>query len=218
MSTEMTVTRAIATQKSLTARIAEGNKLLVLVVPTRGEGDYLEVEGGYRGSAADCEAEIKAGWQRMQDFVKVRDSIRAELVKSNARTTIKIGGKEMTIVEALDFRNSLPERKALLARMKTNATNSRTHYDQAFNRHEAILGQTRNEALNTNKKVDEDFEKNFIAPINLKGKPGLLDPFNISKLIADLEKEIVDFELNINYALSESNAVTKITIEDSGIL
>lgn len=218
MATQMTVTRAIATQKMLTARIAEASKLLVLVVPVRGEGTYREVEGGYRGTPESCEADIKSGYQRLQDHIKVRDSIRAALVKSNATTTVTIGKKEMTIVEALDFRNSLPERKAILQRMKQNAQNARTHYDAAFNQHEARLTQTRNEALNTSKKVDPDFEKNFIAPIDLKFKPALLDPMDVGKLIADLEKEIADFELNIDYALSESNAVTKITIEDAGIL
>ncbi|QXO10182.1 hypothetical protein pEaSNUABM37_00221 [Erwinia phage pEa_SNUABM_37] len=218
MSTEMTVTRAIATQKSLTKQIVEANKLLVLCVPTRGEEAYREVQANGKVSVEDATNQIKAAWQRLSDITTVRDDIRAKLVKSNAETTIKVGDVSMTIVAALDFRNSLPERKALLDRMKANWNSTNAAYTQSFNQHEAELTRTRNEALNTNKKVDADFEKNFIAPINLRSRPDILDPMNIKGLIAALEKEISDFELNIDYALSESNAITKITIEAKGVI
>lgn len=218
MSTEMTVTRAIATQKSLTKQIAETHKLLVLCVPTRGEELYREVQANGKVSVDAATNGIKASWQRLADITTVRDAIRAKLVVSNAETMITVGKVEMSIVAALDFRNSLPERKALLERLKTNWNSTNAAYTQAFNQHEAELARTRNEALNSGKKIDPDFEKNFIAPINLKSRPDILDPIDIKATIAALEKEITDFELNIDYALSESNAITKITIEDKGVI
>lgn len=218
MSTEMTITRAIATQKNLTKQIQEATKLLVLCVPTRGEGEYREVLAHGKVSVEDATNQIKKAWQRLTDVTAVRDAIRAALVKSNASTVVKIGSVEMTVVEALDFRKALPERKALLERMKNNWNQTNAAYTQAFNQHEAVLASTRNEALSTNKKVDGDFDKNFIAPINLKARPDILDPMKVQELIAALEKEISDFELNVDYALSESNAQTKITIETKGVI
>lgn len=218
MSTEMTITRAIATQKNLTKQITEATKLLVLCVPTRGEGDYCEVQSHGKISVEGATEQIKKAWQRLSDVTTVRDAIRAALVKSNAETTIKIGDTSMTVVAALDFRNTLPERKAILERMKANWKSTNQTYTQMFNQHEAVLASTRNEALNSNKKIDADFDKHFIAPINLKGRPDILDPLKVNELIAAFEKEIADFELNIDYALSESNAVTKISIEDRGVI
>lgn len=217
MSTEMTVTRAIATQKALTARIADAVNNLTLVVPTRGEGDYREVEG-FKGTIAECEEKIKAAWQRYEDYVALRNDIRAALVKSNATTTITICGKQMTIVEALDFRNTIGERQALLKRLKANLTQVTNHYDNQFNQHQAALGNIRNEALNSNKKIDENFEAMFITPRNQTHKPDILNPLNVADIIEKMEKEISDFALNVDYALSESNAVTKIKVENRGNL
>lgn len=217
MSTEITVTRAIATQKALTNRIAEASKHLTLSVPTRGEEEYLEVIN-YTGKPQECEAAISKAWQRLEDTTNVRNAIRAALVKSNAITVIKIGDKEMTIVEALDFRNSLPEREALIKRLKENYTQTNNTYEVNMSQHQARIGQIRSEALNANKKVDETFEAMFIAPQNKTHKPGIMDPLGLRTLIERMTKEVEDFKLNIDYALSESNAVTKITIEDCGIL
>lgn len=217
MSTEITVTRAIATQKALTARIADATNHLNLLVPTRGEDEYREVEG-YKGTIEECEAAINKVWQRLNDTIAVRNSIRAALVKSNALTTIKIGDKEMTIVEALDFRNSLPEREGLLKRFKANLVQVGNNHDNQMNQYHARLGQIRSEALNANKKVDETFEAMFITPQIKSHKPDILDPINLKQVVEQWTKEIDDFKLNIDYALSESNAVTKITIEDRDIL
>lgn len=217
MSTEMTVTRAIATQKALTSRIAEVVMQLTLVVPTRGEGDYREVEG-YKGTIADCEEKIKAAWQRYEDYVALRDDIRAKLVQSNAVTTITICGKQMTIVEALDYRNSISERQNLVKRLKANLTQVTNHYDNQFNQHQQALANIRNEALNSGKKIDENFEAMFITPRNQTHKPDILNPLDVSSIIEKMEKEISDFALNVDYALSESNAVTKIKVENRGNL
>jgi len=59
-------------------------------------------------------------------------------------------------------------------------------------------------------------EKNTIKSISdriTKGDPiELFDPLGLNKIIRDLEFEIENFTANIDYVLSESNAVTKITI------
>ena len=42
----------------------------------------------------------------------------------------------------------------------------------------------------------------------------LVDPCEIDKLVKALDEEITEFETNIDYALSESNSTTKISLED----
>ena len=41
----------------------------------------------------------------------------------------------------------------------------------------------------------------------------IIDPLKIDDLIAKLEEEILNFETNVDVALSQSNALTYITIE-----
>ena len=40
----------------------------------------------------------------------------------------------------------------------------------------------------------------------------IIDPAQIDKIIADLETEIEDFSANIDFVLSESNAITQIVV------
>ena len=46
-----------------------------------------------------------------------------------------------------------------------------------------------------------------------KGDPiEIFDPLGIDKIIADLETEVEDFSANIDFVLSESNAITQIVV------
>lgn len=217
MSTEMTITRAIATQKALTERIAKLTNDYTQIVVTRGLGNYRDLEG-FNGTVAEAEALITSGWTRLNDIIAVRNEIRSKLLVSNATTKVVIGDKEMTVVEALDYRKALGERKALLTRLKSVSNSAQNNLCVAMDRYNKNLDRIRSEAIASGKKVDENFVAMFITPVENSTKPTLLDPLNSDKLVADLQQEMDDFVLNVDYALSESNARTTITIEDRGVL
>ena len=59
-------------------------------------------------------------------------------------------------------------------------------------------------------------DANMITSISegiAKGDPiNIYDPLNVDQVIKNLEREIEDFRDNVDFALSESNAVTQITV------
>ncbi|AHI60351.1 hypothetical protein RAY_202 [Erwinia phage vB_EamM_RAY] len=212
MSTEMTISRALATVKSLNVRIKDISKKQVLILPTAGTGDMQAVINNSI-TVTDAEAAIQNNWNALNDMIKVRNDIRAKIILSNATTKVTIAGKEYTIVEALDFRNSLVEKKDTVECLKRNYDSTMKVHRQQGDIYEKRLSDVRSEALASGKKFDEASLKTFTDPIDVKMKPGLIDPLGISAVIEKLDKEIADFELNADYALSESNATTKITVE-----
>ncbi|QZA70989.1 hypothetical protein AH06_217 [Erwinia phage AH06] len=212
MSTEMTISRALATVKSLNVRIKDIAVKQVLIIPTAGTGEMQSIINNDI-SVADAEELIKKNWSALNDMIKVRNDIRGKVIMSNATTKITLGDNEYTIVEALDFRNALPEKKQILATLQNNYNNTMKSYRQQGAMHDKRLGDVRSESLASGKKFDEAALKTFTDPVDMKMKPGLIDPLGITDVIEALQKEITDFELNVDYALSESNATTKITVE-----
>ena len=217
MSTEISITRALATLKSLNVRIEEESKRQVLTVPTRGTGDTLDVVD-WPGTSAEAEAIIKKRWQGLNDLINVRNDIRRAVLLSNATTKIKIAGKEITIVEVLDYRKGLPEKTKLLNALKQNVSNVAAVTVRANTAYEKQLQEVRDNAMAGQRKHDEESMAVFLNPITIMHKPGILDPLGAAKIIEDMEAEIHDFELNADYALSESNATTKIVIENDDLM
>ena len=217
MSTEMTITRALATLKSLNVRIAENSKNQVLTVPTRGTGDRLEVID-WKGTPNEAHQVIVSRWQALNDLMEVRNSIRHAVLVANATNTINIAGKNLTIVETLDYRKSLPEKIKLLNALKQNVSNVTALNNRAITDYEQSLQNVRNDAMASSRKHDDESLATFLNPIIVAKKPGILDPLNAAKIIEDMEAEIRDFELNADYALSEFNATTKIVVETKNVL
>lgn len=213
MSTELSITRALATIKSLNVRIKNLTAKQILTLPTAGTGNDLGVINNPDVSADRAEELIKSNWQALQDTIAARDAIRAAVIQANATTTVKLGGKEYTIVQLLDAKAALGDKKELVKVLKKNQSNTNSVFKQQDEIYQQRLGQVRSEALSTGKKQDDESLRTYTAPIELRMKPGIIDPLEAANVITQLEEEISDFELNVDYALSEINAITKITVE-----
>lgn len=210
---EISITRALALQKTLTARIKKASEEIIIAVPTRGLGELRSVVESTQ-SVTDVEATLKAEYQSLEDLVKRRDDIRRKILISNATTKVTIAGKEYTVVEAIDARKGITEKEALLKRLKQN----RMGVNQTFAKMTSIFDQSLESAkqsvINTGKNVTEVTLNTVTDPIKVTSTPGILDPLDLSKLIDELELEISDFKTNVDYVLSENNASTKIEIEE----
>ena len=66
------------------------------------------------------QGEVKANYQSIMDLIKERNKIKSAIVKSNAKTTLKVGDKKMTVAEAIDRKASIKYEKELLNTWKSN--------------------------------------------------------------------------------------------------
>lgn len=159
---------------------------------------------------------LQGAWDKATDLIKRQEAINRAVTLSNATAKVKIGEDEYTVAEAIWMKNHGMEFYGLLKRR------IETQHTQAV----SILADKNGEELEERaekyviglygskegKTSTDDFEKtkkDFLT----SNSYDLIDPIKAQEKIEWLEKKINDFMVEIDAALSVSNAVTEITIE-----
>ncbi len=209
---EMSVTRALATLKGMQARIDAATKTQEFVRITVGTDEQRRV-ANRNETVAEAEARLKGNFQSAFDLINYRHKLKSAIVKSNADTLVKINGRELTVSSAIELKSYATSLKQLLATM-------RTQYNAANNTVESLNKQL-DDKINSSmaaiygkdvKGVDANAYRIVSAPLIAKDKASVLDSINIPKTVETLAKEVELIETEIDYVLSESNALTKITV------
>lgn len=158
---------------------------------------------------------IESAHQSTVDLIARRDAIKRAVVLSNATTTVVVGGKQYTVAEAIEMKNhGLEFYKKLLQKMVFEMRNAKTNAENANGKNlEAradgyirnLYGATDMKSLT--QEATEEREK-FIKQHTSE----LVDPLKLDTKIAELEKFIYEFSIDVDAALSTSNAVTEIEV------
>lgn len=158
---------------------------------------------------------MKASYNKASDLIRRREAIKRAVVLSNAKTIIKIGGKEYTVAEAIEMNNHGIDLKLQLKNaMKKQYDSAMTAIisknsvvdDKATEYVVGLFGQKESKTAN---EEYEKARKSYIEANTME----LIDPVNILEKIEALEIEIADFTTEVDSALSVSNALTEITVE-----
>lgn len=158
---------------------------------------------------------MKASYNKASDLIRRREAIKRAVVLSNAKTIVKIGGKEYTVAEAIEMNNHGIDLKLQLKNaMKKQYDSAMTAIisknsvvdDKATEYVVGLFGQKESKTAN---EEYEKARKSYIEANTME----LIDPVNILKKIEALEVEIADFTTEVDSALSVSNALTEITVE-----
>jgi hypothetical protein len=210
---KITITRALSELKMLKKKLdKEVRDLKAIAVQhgskLRGSNSYIRPEDFSNQAIAQIQS-IEAIQARILD-------IKTKIDISNSTTVVTIGGVAYTVLEAL-------AKKSLIEYSETYLTSLKLQYKNATNDYESALGENRYKVEkqledwsrnNNNSKPTPDAEKNIVSTIEQIYEVKLVDPCMLSDKIKSLEKQIEDFKLNIDYALSESNSITSIEIDD----
>lgn len=209
----ISITRALSELNTLNSRYEKSLKALNLVAVKQGS-KLRSPNSSYKEE--DFIENAKAG---LQSTIALYDRIimlKTAIDKSNSVTTIKIGKKEMTIQEALVYKKYIELKNDQLKTLQKLAKAARLDYENAEQENQntiekmisANIGKDNTDSQKTSaRKEAEDY-------IEKTKSVSLVDPCEIDKLIKVLDEEITEFETNIDYALSESNSTTTITIPD----
>ena len=199
MANRITITRALVELKTLDKRIQKSIDTSVFV-SYKGQF-YQPAEGAKEAASA---------YQSINDLIERRKRIKSAIIKSNANTSVKICGTEMTVAEAIETKSSIKHKKNLLAVMKNQ-------YGSACTNVEHINAKVRKDLENKSSR-DADKEKQQMSLeefskvyVNMHGVE-LFDPIKLSQKIEQLESYITQFEQEVDYVMSEKNAVTTIEI------
>lgn len=209
---QMTITRGLAELKTLDSRIENAIAGGCFVSIVKGN---KQIPLSHTKTAEQLSTDINASYQSVNKLIKRRDDIKRAIIRSNAVTTVSIGGEEMTIAEAIERKTSINYKTKFLGTLR-----------QQYSSNSGVLQMQ-------NTRVDADIEKRVMAIYgNEKGKvtadqheiiaksikddswASLLDPAGIEKRIESLKTEIEDFITEVDFSLSESNAKTTIEVAD----
>lgn len=212
MTTEkMSVHKALCELKTLDSRIQKSIQQAVFVFANKHAN--TKISGV---PVAEYSAEVKAAYQSVTDLIARRDAIKRAVTLSNAAAKVVIGGKEYTVAEAIETKNhGIPHLQLLLRKLESD--NQRARRESDNNNGEALEARADEYVKSLYGNVDmkgasEEIKKvraDFIAAQTME----IVDPIGIRTEMECLEKEINDFIVEIDSALSVSNALTELTIE-----
>lgn len=212
MATTISVTRALATLTKLENKIEKRISELNPVQIAKGTGEHRAIPGSL-SSVEDFEKTAKSDFQGLQDLLDVRDELKGKVVQSNAVTLVTVGTKEMTVAQAIEGKRTIQYKELLLAKLKAQYNHAQARLNKETNEFEAKLEQARAPYIGRDKSPDPEQLKTVEGPTRLISTPTIVDPLNLADKIRSLEEEIEDFKSNVDFALSEINAKTEVTIE-----
>jgi hypothetical protein len=141
-----------------------------------------------------------------------REKMKAAIMKSNSVTLVKIGSKELTVSDAIDMKHTINYKKYILEKLREQRLSTtrefETHKSKVKQAIDANITQICSRDVKPDPATIQDLTEMFY-----KNDPcEIFDPLGLDKLIAQLNAEIEDFELNVDFALSESNSLTTVEI------
>jgi hypothetical protein len=204
---EFTLTRALVELKLYDSKIEKAIKELK---PVSYAINKIVVD--YRQTKEEFLDNYKAQMQSVSDLRKNKTVLKNALMKANAETIVKIGDKEYTILEALNRKNDIRTEQLLISQLKNHLNNAIARTENIKNDIEANIERT----INSRSSSSSNQSKDYVQTIRDSYKdqmPELVNADVIEKLITEKEAEITEFIAEVDFALSEINAITKIKVQ-----
>lgn len=201
----LSIARVLVELKTLDNRI---NK----IISSTNWVTYKTKNRNYGLTEEEFKKKTLAEHQSLNDLIKRRNAIKNAIVLSNSVTNVQIGGQTMTVAQAIEFKQTIGYKRNLLEYFRVQRqqviVESEAHRQRVQTKIDdnirIICGKDTKPDANTIQTISEGITKG--DPIEV------FDPLGLEEQIKKLENEIEEFNANVDYVLSESNALTNITI------
>lgn len=218
MTQKISITRALVEVKTLDSRIQNAIQGATFVSLAKGRNTYQKPRIAKFSNVEEVQAVIKSDYQAIGDLIERRSKIKAALAKANVETLVKINGKEIPIVQAIDQKTVIEYKSLILQAMINQINGASNNIEQARtatendvkNSIEKLLGTDvkNNSAVQQNEALIKSAQSSILDLQELS----LIDPLNIKEKIKNLQDEIQGVVNEIDFALSEINAKTEIEV------
>ena len=201
----ISIARALVELKTLDSRI---NKITDstqwIVYKTKNKNHNLSEDEYKKNTLAE--------YQSLTDLISRRDRLKNSIMKSNSVTEVEVGGNKMTVSQAIEYKKIIEYKQKLLQRLKYQRQQVVVDVESHKQRVQSKIDDNVKVICGKDSKPDENVIKSVSDGIT-KGDPiEVFDPLVLDKVIKELETGIEDFKANVDYVLSESNALTVITV------
>jgi hypothetical protein len=151
-------------------------------------------------------------YQSLTDLITRRDKLKNSIMKSNSVTEVEVGGNKMVVSQAIEYKKTIKYKQTLLQKFKYQRQQVTIDVEMYKQKVQSKIDENIKVICGKDSKPDENIIKSVSDGIS-KGDPiEVFDPLGLDKVIKELEIEIEDFTANVDYVLSESNALTLITL------
>lgn len=208
---KISITRALATLKSIDTKITKQTDRLDAIAVTDGQGEFRKLVAK-AGTVDQFSEKAATQLQSLTDLLTQRDAMKAAIIQSNAVTTITVGSKTVTVAQAIEQKRSVVLRQALLAKIKSQVNLGNALLTKRTAEFEVGLSVKLDTLLGRDRATKGEDVEGITKPLRERGEPSLLDPVGLAAYADTLETEIDDFLTEVDFALSESNARTEIEI------
>lgn len=150
--------------------------------------------------------------QAVTDLIDFRAKLKTGIMKSNSTTFVQIGKVKMTVVEAIETKDSIAYRQSLLRKIKNDISNAEEAVEYGNEQVKDRLDKMLVSSFGRDSKPKEEDIKAISKPFLDNNEYELIKSDKIEKVIATMEDEIDTFISEVDMVLSESNAVTTIEV------
>lgn len=193
---KISITRALSTLKLQDKRISKAIKNSMFAnYKVGGEMKYKEYTP-------------KEDLQSVQDLIKYRSKLKAAIMASNASTKVKIGKTTMTVVEAIEMKDSIKYKKELLSKIISDLKNVERDVTRINDDAKYRLDDMIRASYGGDKKVSSSDYDTIATPFLKKNGAESVDSETFMKIALEMEEEIDTFESEVDLVLSESNSTT----------
>lgn len=207
--TTMSITRALTRAKTIEkqlARLVESQFVVTLM--KREVDDVTDV-------FKDNLKMTQSNFDQFNDLFAELNNIKAAVRKSNEVTKVVIGGEELTVADALVYKNTIVYRNSFLDRITRENRNAESRVEQSKISADTKFATVRENLIKNSQgqDVSEDYLKTVLTEEERRLKKAIVEVKvsginNVNEFIEAERKRIDTFIEEVDYVLSESNATT----------
>ena len=205
--TTMTITRALTKIKTLQKSINSDLKTKSYIV---------SVKNSEKGNNEALFDRVKANQQSIQDRFNTIVKIKARIAESNLNSVVEIAGNKVTVTEALAIKEMMFLKKEYLRSLRSQYSNAEQEVQTAEYSIERTLDSN---VSNISSDTDSDQVKSHVDKLkeSLEYSMGKFvtscNGQEPEDYIEKVKNEIESFEEEIDFVLSEHNALASIEID-----
>jgi hypothetical protein len=205
MDATITITRALAELKLLESRIQKATAEIKFAI-------CVTKNTNYNVNKNEFSSQVTSKHQSLMDLISHREKLKSSIVKSNAVTKVKIGAKEMTVVDAIEMKKTIKYKEVLLDTLKKQRFAVTKEYESHKARVKQSIDTNITHICSRDIKPDPSTIQDLTDMMWKNDPVEIFDPLGLDKMIDALTTEIEDFTSNVDFALSESNSLTRVLL------
>jgi hypothetical protein len=199
----MSITQALAELKLLRKRfecVLSDAEFITLKTKTK----QLDTEAFKRSAMGS--------YQSFKDLLSRYNRMKAAIVVSNATAKVTVAGHEYSIAEAVERKRSIETEKTCLRLMQQQYKDVMERYEAHQEAQQERLDRLVMQELGKDNKTSIEIVTQLTATFMESNKAEVVDPLKLKEKISEIQKDLENFETNVDWALSESNGRTVIMV------